>query len=265
MVELRFEEETKLCFFGDAGTGNDNQKAVAKLLLEEKCQAYFYLGDLIYPSGIESKDDPELKKRFWDVYEPLLKNNHMFLMMGNHDYKGNMDTWIDVAKENKNLHYPSHYYLVKINNMCLPVMNTTSGKFSQLIWLSKLKLEDCEIVALTGHHPLKSSGKHKSPYFPLNIFLKYAVSKAQVYIAGHDHHLSYEGIVNGVHQFVSGAAGQLRTLDQELPVWGKSQLGYLTMVSQEDSYNFQFWGLNDQGDKDLLYSKKIEPSSLASE
>lgn len=144
-------------------------------------------------------------------------------------------------------------------------MNTTNEKLQQIVWLSQLDLSGCNKVILAGHHPAKSSGMHKKPYFPLNLFLNYAISFADIYIAGHDHHLSYEGLFRGVHQFVSGAAGQLRPLNKDLTEWGASRLGYLTLSEDDDSFRFDFWGLGNTGEKKRLHSEIIQYSSLAND
>lgn len=262
-LEISSTKPGKFCFFGDGGTGSKGQQEVANLLVEEDCDIYFYLGDLIYPSGIKSSDDPQLKELFFGPYGPIIAKRPLVVMMGNHDYQGDMDAWVELAARNKNLIYPGHYFRLNYNHLCFLALNTTNDKFAQANWLSGLELESCQGVILLGHHPLKSSGKHAKPYFPLSIFLKYAASKADVFISGHDHHLSYEGKVGGTHQFVSGAAGQLRKLDESIPVWGKSQLGYLTY--DVDRFLFTFWGLGKGGEKEKLFAQKIPLGALANQ
>ncbi|MEX0798511.1 MAG: metallophosphoesterase [Bacteriovoracaceae bacterium] len=265
VIEITVKNPMKLCFFGDGGTGSEAQKEVARLLEHENCQAYFYLGDIIYPKGISSAKDPRMKTLFWEVYRPIFEKSPMFLMMGNHDYHGNVDAWLDVAKKHPNLHYPAHYYMARINDLCFPVMNTTDFKARQLFWFSSLDFDGCKASVLVGHHPAKSSGKHEKPYFPLNLFLDYALSYGQAYIAGHDHHLSYEGKYQGVDQFVSGAAGQLRAVDKEKAVWAKSQLGYMTLTASGNKAEVAFWGLKEEGGKEELFSKEIFARSLAND
>ncbi|MCO4753225.1 MAG: metallophosphoesterase [Bacteriovoracaceae bacterium] len=263
-INLEIKGPVSACLFGDAGTGTNEQKQVAKLLKEEDCKTYFYLGDIIYPKGLKSADDPMAQELFLDVYKDILKDRDMFLMMGNHDYHGNVDAWIEIAKKHKRLHYPSHYYMVKLNDVCFPVMNTTDYKVQQLWWFAKLKMNSCKQKVLLGHHPAKSSGKHKSPYFPLNLFLQYAMSYANVYVAGHDHHLSYEGKVNGIDQFVSGAGGQLRDVNEELAVFAKSRLGFIKITEISTGLELSLIGLED-GERKVLYSKKITNRSLAND
>lgn len=263
LIEIPSSDQAKYCFFGDGGTGSDGQLMVAKLLAREKCDIYFYLGDLVYPSGIQSAQDPDLEKLFFAPYQELLQSAPLVIMMGNHDYKGDMDAWIEIASKHKNLVYPGHYFQIISNDICFLVLNTTDQKFIQADWLSGIDVSACDQTLLLGHHPLKSSGKHLKPYFPLNIFLEYAASKADVFVSGHDHHLSYEGRVGEVHQFVSGAAGQLRALDASIPVWGKSQLGYLTYEPAKGA--FTFWGARPDGSREKLYTKKIERAALAND
>lgn len=258
-VELNLKGPVRACFFGDGGSGYKEQAMVAKLLREENCNAYFYLGDVIYPSGIESASDPDLERLFWKPYRAVLERAPMFLMMGNHDYKGNMDAWIQAAAPRKNLHYPAHYYLAKLNgNICVTALNTVDHRMEQLLWLKDLDTDGCKVNVLAGHHPAISSGKHEDAFFPLNLFLNYALGRADIYVSGHDHHLSYEGKHRGVHQFISGAAGKLRPVDESKAVWAKSRHGYLTMEEEGDRLVFRFWGLDaESGGKELLHVKKI--------
>lgn len=261
VVELKKNENPSFCLFGDAGTGTEDQARVAELLKNENCDAYFYLGDIIYPKGLKSSSDKAAQNLFFKYYADIIKDRDMFLMMGNHDYHGNIDAWLEIAKKHPRLHYPSHYYLAKINETCFPVMNTTDYKLQQMLWLKSLNLEGCKHKVLLGHHPAKSSGKHKNPYFPLSLFLKYAMSFTNIYVAGHDHHLSYEGQVDGVHQFVSGAGGQLRSVNEELAVFAKSRLGFIKIVPNGTELLFELIGLDD-GEHKVLFSKKLT-SSLA--
>ena len=260
-INLNKQSNATFCLFGDAGTGTKDQEKVAKLLKEESCDAYFYLGDIIYPKGLTSAEDKAAQELFFKYYGDILESKDMFLMMGNHDYHGNVEAWLEIAKKHPKLHYPSHYYLAKINDVCFPVMNTTDFKVQQMLWLNSLNLNGCKHKILLGHHPAKSSGKHKSPYFPLNLFLNYAMSFTNIYVAGHDHHLSYEGEVNGAHQFVSGAGGQLRSVNEELAVFAKSRLGFIKITQEGDDLVFGLIGLEENKRK-VLFTKKIT-SALA--
>ena len=65
-----FSEETKVsqdsifCFVGDTGHVNKIQKEVANALADSKCSAIWHTGDIIYPDGISSKDDPRFITNF---------------------------------------------------------------------------------------------------------------------------------------------------------------------------------------------------------
>lgn len=258
-IKLALNNQSKVCFFGDGGSGSKQQYVLAKLLEKEKCDAYFYLGDIIYPSGIESENDPALKDLFWKPYGSLLKTGSLFLAMGNHDFKGNIDSWLKIASKSDKLYYPAHYYLTILNKMCFITLNTVDHRLEQILWLKNLDLKGCEEKILIGHHPIVSSGKHKGAYFPLNLFLGYAASKADVYVSGHDHQLSYEGKISGIHQFISGSAGKLRPVDEDKAVWAKSKHGYLVMEKRAGELIFTFWGIdpNKSGQKQKLFIQKI--------
>src|SRR5690348_3348742 len=74
--DLSEKKLQKLCFIGDMGDGSDTQKKVAHDLKKENCHHIFVLGDVIYTNGIHSEDDPALKERFIDIYEPIAKSGN---------------------------------------------------------------------------------------------------------------------------------------------------------------------------------------------
>lgn len=57
-------QKVRICAVGDVGTGTVTQKSVADAMSKEHCDRLIILGDVIYPSGIQSADDPILTKRF---------------------------------------------------------------------------------------------------------------------------------------------------------------------------------------------------------
>jgi hypothetical protein len=76
------EQEVRVVFMGDTGTGDANQYAVRDQLLRRLPQFVFLLGDNIYTKG-----RPRFfKSRYDDVYAPLMARGTRFhAALGNHD------------------------------------------------------------------------------------------------------------------------------------------------------------------------------------
>ncbi len=102
-----FSEETKVsqdsifCFVGDTGHVNEIQKDVADALADSQCNAIWHTGDIIYPDGISSKDDPRFMTNFLKPFNKVFnKEIPFFLTLGNHDYKKEPKSYLEIAKNN---------------------------------------------------------------------------------------------------------------------------------------------------------------------
>jgi 3',5'-cyclic AMP phosphodiesterase CpdA len=74
--------EVRMAFLGDAGTGDDEQRAVAAQMAKWKPSLVFLLGDNIYDRGSRAA----IKQRFDDPYRQLLQAGTQFhAALGNHD------------------------------------------------------------------------------------------------------------------------------------------------------------------------------------
>lgn len=73
---------------GDSGTGDDNQKAVysayqnyVKRAGQRPIDFYLHVGDMAYPKGT----DDEFQRKFFDIYQPTLRQTTCWASMGNHE------------------------------------------------------------------------------------------------------------------------------------------------------------------------------------
>jgi len=253
----------KICLIGDTGTGNKEQIYVAKALEQENCDQVRVLGDVIYEDGIKSSKDEQLKQKFLAPYNNLLKNIPFYISLGNHDYRSNPASWLEVAKEHENIHFPSMYYSDVYEDICLYTLDTNSSFKEQIIWMGRQILinSTCKFNLSLGHHPFISSGMHKSASGSLKDFLEQtAIKHTHAYFAGHDHQLSDEGKSGKTHLFISGSGAKLRPLSKNAQVWGVSKLGYMTLVVQrskkEVKLKFDFISVNEK------FKRKVEHSGF---
>ena len=77
------------CFIGDIGEVTETQAKVAKALESSDCMDIWIPGDIIYPDGLSSSNDPQFNEKFLIPFSGVLnKNKRFFFILGNHDYKG---------------------------------------------------------------------------------------------------------------------------------------------------------------------------------
>ena len=114
---------TSILCIGDFGCGNDNQRRVA-YLMEQLCKkedvAFILgLGDNIYPDGTVSIYDPKFETHFEDPYKNLPKDIKFYHCLGNHDYRGSIESQIMYSNYSNRWVLPDNYYCFhgKVNNI----------------------------------------------------------------------------------------------------------------------------------------------------
>lgn len=243
-------ETVKLCLIGDTGTGWEVQKKTAQMLEKERCSSIHFLGDVVYDSGINSATDPEFKTKFYDFYYRLSEMDlrpRLYVILGNHDHKGSMPAWQEISQKYNNIIFPSPWYLVKLNDLC--VVHLDSNYYvrfwrypigvAQKDWLKEtenLEMKDCSKKIALMHHPYDNRGKSHGPSKGRirNFQDEYIVGRYDFLISGHEHFLSDEGVKKGTHLLISGAGGK--------PYKGEDA-GYLVLnwnrKTKEISYEFR--------------------------
>ncbi len=268
----------KFCFVGDTGTGEKGQKIVAKALEKENCHEIRILGDLIYPNGIKDENDSQLKEKFFSPYQDLLKRkNLMRPVMGNHDHRLNEMAWIKVAEKNRFVFFPNLFYAeIYQDGLCFLNLDTESissyllyrqAVLTQLTWLKEVTSQfksKCLFSVVVSHHPYVSSGEHGNASGYLKRFLnQFVIGKTDLFISGHDHHLSDEGIYQGTTQLISGAGAKLRTLTKKPHGgYGKSNLGYIVVLFSKGAHKkiqarYEFIEVDDKSKRKLGHKKQI--------
>ena len=257
-----------LCVIGDSGSGDNNALAVARALESMNCSQIRILGDIIYPSGIKSAEDPLLQRNLLGPYQYFMDQKiPIFLVLGNHDHKQNSEAWMEVAKQHPSLKFPNYYYAEDRGEICFFNLDTSfyekiyfaHKRYAQTRWLRKALdtvKNSCKFSIASGHHPYRSSGGHGNASWQLNLFFEEElIGKIDMYLSGHDHHLSDEGTVDGTRLLISGAAGAHK-YDLKEPSEDKqfaiSEYGFLTIQFNRDPQNniiakYKFYSLIPDG------------------
>lgn len=259
-----------VCVIGDSGTGKEQQHQVAKALVKQNCDLIIHLGDIIYPRGIKNSNDPEFQEKFYLPYKDIInqaKAPQFHIILGNHDYDGNSESWLKLHHAKNYIFYPSPYYIEEYTNVCLFFVDGTpfhrlnlfkawkQFKFFKHFFQNKNK---CKFTMALNHYPYLSSGKHGDASWIMKwVYEKLFVGHVDLIISGHDHHLAHEGVVNGTHLFISGAAGKLRNVNSNRALFTVSTPGYIAIRYLIKDKEVQA-GINIMDSKNnVIYSKTV--------
>jgi predicted phosphodiesterase len=224
------QASVKFCFVGDVGLDTPVQLQVAQALSEENCDRVYFLGDIIYPNGIQDQQDPLFENNFLRYYRPLYEQNpqlQLNIILGNHDYAANAEAWFAIARQNKNIFFPTYYYMEDFGGMCIVSLDTNllvyreyiPESLAQVAWLEKnhKRINKCKTRIAVSHHPYKGGGYPGSLDWTgsqgvMKRFLKkWVIGKMDLHIAGHVHILEDDGESHGTRMLISGTGGEVET------------------------------------------------------
>ncbi|MFI5153067.1 MAG: metallophosphoesterase [Chitinophagales bacterium] len=263
---------------GDWGrNGEFNQREVAaqmgiqaKLL---KISFFMILGDNFYPSGVASTMDHRWIDSYENIYTAHSLQEEWWVVLGNHDYKGNPDAEVDYTKVDRRWKMPARYYSRKINLNGDPTQQVlfvfidttpllseyykgdehsnvkTQDSTAQLKWLVSVLSDPSPNIKwriVAGHHHLYTGGNRMNTAETKEIHdrLKPIFDRYQVdaYICGHEHSLQYIKPKGYTHYFVSGAGSETTpvVLHPDGGKFAASKNGFIAFFLSPDALKFQF-------------------------
>lgn len=277
---------------GDWGhRGHYRQQNVADQMsiISGKMNPDFFVstGDNFYPAGVASINDSGWINSYERVYKAKSLQKNWYVVLGNHDYGGNVQAQIDYTKISRRWKLPARYYSEKMilpddsSQQVLMVFLDTSplvtgddpdGKFveaeasyteRQLKWLDSVLDDHSPAIKwkiVFGHHPLFTGSRriNSASTKELHSLLQpiFEKHKVDAYTCGHDHSLQYIKPEGATHYFISGAGSQT-TSTQLYPGAGKfaiSENGFIAFSLSSEQLLAQI--INDQGE--VLYAARIE-------
>src|SRR5580698_10134271 len=238
------------------------------------------VGDNFYENGVTGLDDPQWEHSFEKIYTAPSLYTPCRLILGNHDYRGNVQSQLDYSTESKRWHMSARYYSL---SETLPdgaradffyvdtspfikayigskVNITGQDTEAQLAWLDKaLGDSTAEWKIVIGHHPIytaldNSDGSdHDQPDLiaRLNpVLLKHNIP---IYICGHDHCLQAVKMDN-VAYVVTGAGSQTYTPNP--PIRGgfaNGSHGFMTVHLSRETLHYELVDMTGK----TLYAETI--------
>ncbi len=229
-------EALNFVLIGDWGrAGRDNQVDVARQMGETAAaigsKFTVSMGDNFYENGVTGLDDPYWRTSFEDIYTAPSLQSPWKIILGNHDYRGNVQAQLDYSKTSPRWQLPARYYM---ETQSLPDGGTADFFYvdtspfirkyigskvdiagqdtdAQLAWLDKaLGASTAPWKIVIGHHPIytalapEAQYDHDQPDLIARLDPVLRAHNIRLYIAGHDHNLQAV-TVNGVNYVVNGA------------------------------------------------------------
>ena len=235
------DDSVRFAVIGDTGTGTAQQNELAVVMNTYRQSFPFEFVLMVGDNMYGSEKAADYKKKFEDVYRPLLDQRVKFYAsLGNHD-ESNQRFYQHFNMNGE------EYYHIKKGPVSFYALNSNYMDRKQLKWLEeKLAADTSEWKVTFFHHPPYSSGgKHGSSSGLREVvepvFLKYGVD---VVFAGHEHFYERLKPQKGIYYFISGAGGKLREGDvrKNSPLTEKaydSDMSFMLLEVAGDEMHFQ--------------------------
>ena len=227
------------------------------------------VGDNFYQNGVASVADPQWQSSFERIYTDPALMTKWHVILGNHDYQGDVEAQLAYAATSPRWSLPARYYtrtetLADGTSVEFFFLDTSryirsyqhhpevrvqgQDKQAQLDWLEHaLATSKAAWKIVVGHHQLYTvTGQdHDFPemIWPFKPLLdRYGV---RAYINGHEHNLEHI-VVDGVHYITCGAGSATSPVVTPPPgQFASDHHGFMTMRLEAEALGFSF--IDDAG------------------
>jgi acid phosphatase len=235
------------------------------------------VGNNFYENGVSSVDDRHWQSSFERIYDNPALMTPWHVILGNHDYQGDVEAQLAYTATSKRWSLPARYYtrvetLTDGTTVEFFFLDTSryirsylhhpevrvqgQDKQAQLDWLEgALATSKAAWKIVVGHHQLYTvaSQAHDfremiGPFKPL--LDRYGV---RAYINGHEHNLEHI-VMDGVHYITCGAGSATSPVAAPPPgQFASDHHGFMTMRLEAEALGFSF--VDDEGA--VLYQASI--------
>jgi len=218
---------------GDWGRrGEDHQSEVARAMASTASaigsRFVISVGDNFYEDGVRGLRDRHWRESFEDVYAAPALQTPWHVILGNHDYRGNVEAQLAYSEESRRWNMPARYF-TRSERLgdgseaefffldTSPFIRAYRGSrtriddqdpAAQLAWLdAALGRSRAGWKIVIGHHPLYTAlggPGHDKPDLIEPIEPVLQRHRVPIYINGHDHSMQYVEM-NGIAYVTSGA------------------------------------------------------------
>lgn len=254
------QQTVRFVAFGDFGTGADQQYKVAQAI-EKKCAVAgcdfaITLGDNIYNDGVRDIHDPQFLSKFEKPYARL--PFRFYMVLGNHDYRGNIQAEIDYTRLSKKWTLPARYYAFEEGPVSFFALDTNAPDAQQLSFMqSRLKQSSSPWKIPFGHHPRFTNSFYKNTQTPAQKqLIDSFCGQAQIYLSGHEHDKQHLKPVCGTEYLIMGTAAGNRPYGRDSnTLYANNTFGFAWFQVTEKSLYFQILDSNGKVEYQHLIKK----------
>ncbi|KAJ7975291.1 Purple acid phosphatase [Quillaja saponaria] len=222
--------------WGRKGKYNQSQVALQMGRVGERINIDFVIstGDNFYDGGLTSANDPVFEKSFTKIYTAKSLQKKWYNVLGNHDYRGNVEAQLDPLFERIDRRWIcKRSFIVDTEIAEFFFVDTTPfvdkyflkpkhhtydwrGVLPRKEYLSKL-LQDVDLALkestanwkiVVGHHTIRSIGHHGDTNELVQQLLPIIEeNNVDMYINGHDHCLQHISSTSSQIQFLTSGGG----------------------------------------------------------
>jgi len=237
------------------------------------------LGDNFYEDGVTGLDDPYWQTSFEEIYTAAALQSPWKVILGNHDYRGNVQAQLDYSKFSKRWQLPARYYSVtetlpdgeKADFFYIdtsPFIHYYAGTKTdisgqdpqqQMTWLdSALGASTARWKIVIGHHPIYTAitgEMHDQPDMIAHVDPILRAHNVPIYINGHDHTLQ-STTVKGITYVTNGAGSKTYQAPPAMrPGFVSDAHGFMTCKLSSDRLDFALIDLTGK----TLYAQTVLP------
>ncbi|XVF43466.1 hypothetical protein PTKIN_Ptkin02bG0042100 [Pterospermum kingtungense] len=224
--------------WGRRGLYNQSEVALQMGIIGEKLDADFIIstGDNFYENGLTGAHDPAFHQSFTDIYTAPSLQKQWYSVLGNHDYRGNVEAQLSPILRNmdsKWLCLRSFILNVGPEMVDFFFVDTTpfvdkyfedpegqvydwKGILPRKNYLKNLLMDvesalresSAKWKIVVGHHTIKSAGEHgNTDELILHLLPTLQAYDVDLYINGHDHCLEHISSSESPIQFLTSGGG----------------------------------------------------------
>lgn len=259
---------TNFITVGDWGRkGHHKQRAVGAQMGRTAAQIgsrfVVSVGDNFYEDGVTGLDDPQWKDSFEDIYADASLQTPWDVILGNHDYIGDIEAQLQYSRRSARWRMPARYYArreVLADGTPADIFYIDTNPFvtayrgtkvrvdgqdtaAQLRWLDQaLGRSDAPWKIVIGHHPVYtvSGEKHDTPELIAQLLPILRAHRVPIYVNGHVHNLQVRN-VDGI-SFITCGAGSLtaKVKRGDAGEFSSDSHGFMTTAWTAGSFDFSF-------------------------
>lgn len=260
--ENKESETLRFVAFGDMGTGGAAQyevaEAVKKKCDQAGCNFIVTLGDNIYNDGVSNVNDAQFQSKFEKPYASLPQR--FYMVLGNHDYRGNVNAQVAYTQKSKKWYLPKRYYDFEAGPVTFLALDTNEPTPEQQQYFqNRLKTANTPWKIAFGHHPRHTNSfYHNSQSSALRSLIDGFCGQVQLYLSGHEHDKQHLKSRCGTEYLIVGTGAGLRPVGRgEDTRFARSSFGFAWFEVSPRRLYFEI--LNSKGQVEYRASQLKDP------